>query len=176
MLKVWDRPVRLMHWALVAALALATLSLWVWGGWHQPAGYAALTIVALRLVWGLVGGPYARFAQFVRAPRATAAYLRQLLQRREPRHLGHNPLGGWMIVALLACVLGLAATGWLYTSDAYWGDETVETIHRALAWTLLGLVALHLCGVLHASLRHRENLVRAMFSGSKRAPGAEDVD
>ena len=92
-----------------------------------------------------------------------------------PRHEGHNPLGGWMIVALLATVAGLALSGWLYTSDAFWGDATVEAWHRGLAWTLLVLVLLHLAGVVHASRRHRENLVRAMLSGDKRESAPGDV-
>src|SRR5262249_31715504 len=92
----------------------------------------------------------------------------RVLAAHEPRHLGHNPLGAWMILALFACVGGLALTGWLYTTDRFWGDETVERIHVALAWTMLSLVVLHVAGVLLASLRHRENLVAAMFSGEKR--------
>lgn len=175
-MKVWDRPVRLLHWALMAAVAIATLSLWWWGGLHQPAGYAALVIVLLRLSWGAIGSRYARFAQFVRSPRATLAYLRLLRQGREPRYIGHNPLGGWMVVLLLACVLGLALSGWLYTTDCLWGDERVDNIHRALAWSLLGLVALHVTGVIRTGLRHGESLVRAMIEGSKRDPGADDVD
>jgi cytochrome b len=175
--KVWDRPVRLLHWALVLTVATSAASLWLPLGLHQPAGYMALAAVVLRVLWGLAGGTRsnpARFAQFVRAPRATLAYARALLQRREPRHVGHNPLGAWMVLALLACVLGLALTGWLYTSDVLWGDERVEQMHGALAWALLVLVVLHLAGVVLTSLRHRENLVRAMFDGKKRP--AENTD
>jgi cytochrome b len=80
-----------------------------------------------------------------------------------------------MILALLGCVTGLALTGWLYTTDRYWGDERVDTLHQVLAWTLLALTALHLAGVLHTSRRQRENLVRAMVCGTKRAPGPGDV-
>ena len=178
MVEVWDGAVRLLHWTLVLSLAAATLSLWWLGGWHQPAGYLALAVVGARLLWGgwfAARAGYARFAQFVRAPRATLAYLRLLLQHREPRYIGHNPLGGWMVLALMTCVAGLALTGWLYTSDWLWGDEHVEVVHVALAWTLGGLVLLHIAGVIFTSLRHRENLVRAMFSGTKRSPDARDV-
>ncbi len=173
---VWDRPVRLLHWALVLSVSGGWLStLWP-GRWHQPLGYAALAVVLLRLLWSGFGNRHARFTQFVRTPRSTRAYLRQWLQRREPRHIGHNPLGGWMIVALLGCVLGLSLTGWLYTTDGFWGDETVDRLHQALAWGLLGLIPLHLAGVLFTSLRQRENLVRAMLTGVKRAPGPGDVN
>jgi cytochrome b len=176
--KVWDGAVRLLHWTLVLSVAVATLSLWWLVGLHQPAGYVALAAVGLRLLWGCCFAPragYARFAQFLRSPRATLAYLRQLRQGREARYIGHNPLGGWMVLALMACVAGLALSGWLYTSDWLWGNERVEQVHLALAWLLGVLVSLHVAGVLFTSLRHRENLVRAMFSGSKRAPGEGDI-
>jgi len=173
--RVWDRTVRVLHWALVGAVALAALTLVVWVGAHQGAGYAALAIVALRVLWGGVGSRYARLRQFVRAPRATLRYALAVARGREPRYLGHNPLGGWMIVALMCCISGLALTGWLYTTDAFWGDELVERVHRALAWTLLGLVVLHVGGVLITSLRQHENLVRAMLDGRKRAPSEDDI-
>lgn len=172
--KVWDRLVRLLHWTLVASVALAWLTTEWRTGWHQPVGYLGLAAMVLRLVWGFVGSRHARFAQFLHAPGATLAYLRQVLARREPRYLGHNPLGGWMILALLASIAGLALTGWLYTTDRFWGDETVETVHRTLAWGMLGLIALHVAGVVFTSLRHHENLVAAMFSGRKRPAAGDD--
>jgi len=169
---VWDRAVRVLHWSLVVSVAVSAASLIdALGvpGWHRPAGYVALAIVLARIVWGFVGRDHARFVKFVRAPGATLNYLRLVLQHREPRTLGHNPLGAWMIVALLLCVVALAFTGWLYTTEMFWGSETVEDAHRALAWGLLALVALHLAGVIFASVRHRENLVRAMIDGEKAA-------
>lgn len=172
---VWDRPVRLLHWLLAAAVLLAWLTTLVAFGAHQPAGWVALAAVVLRIVWGATGGRYARFTQFVRSPRTTFAYLRALLRRREVRYIGHNPLGGWMVLLLMLCVAGLALTGWLYTTDQFWGDERVEQLHLALAWGLLGLVALHVAGVAYTSWRHRENLVHAMLSGSKNAAAKGDV-
>ena len=151
------------------ALAASWLGTFAWPGAHQRAGWMALTIVALRLAWGVVGGGHARFASFVLGPRATWAYLLDVLRRREPRYIGHNPLGAWMIVALLACVSGLTLTGWLYTTDALWGDETVEALHVGLAWTLLALLAMHVAGVLCTGRRQRECLPLAMLTGRKRA-------
>jgi len=171
---VWDWLVRLLHWTLVASVALAWWTTEWQSAWHQPVGYLGLTAMAVRLVWGLAGSRYARFTQFLRSPRIALGYLRQVLAQREPRYIGHNPLGGWMIVALLTCIAGLALSGWLYTSDRFWGDETIETVHRALAWAMLGLIALHIAGVVFTSLRHRENLVAAMLSGRKRPPAGDD--
>ncbi len=148
----------------VIASCLGTFAL---AGWHQPAGYAALAIVLLRLLWGGIGSPYARFRQFVRGPRATWAYLLAVLQRREPRHIGHNPLGACMVLALLACVGALGMTGWLYTTDMFWGDASVELAHLALAWGLLALVIVHIAGVLFTSHRQDENLITAMVTGDK---------
>ena len=168
--QVWDRAVRVLHWSLVVSVALAALSLIEalgLGALHRIAGYVALAIVLLRIVWGFTARGHARFTQFVRGPAVTLSYLRRVFARSEPRTLGHNPLGGWMIVALLLCVAALAFTGWLYTTDMFWGSEAVEDVHRTLAWTLLALVSLHVAGVIFTSVRHRENLVRAMFSGRK---------
>jgi len=174
-MKVWDAIVRLSHGSLLAGVGAAWITSERWTAWHEPVGRAVLAVVALRVVWGFVGSPYARFAQFVRSPAHTARYTARLLHRREPRYLGHNPLGGWMILALLACLVGTAATGWLFSTDRFWGDEVLQAFHRALACLLLGLIAVHVCGVFFASVRHRENLVRAMLSGSKRAPCEHDV-
>ena len=173
--RIWDPAVRVLHWALAASFALGWSTTEWLGPWHQPVGYAALAIVAARIVWGLAGPRYARFAQFVRGPRATLAYARQVLAGREPRHLGHNPLGAVMVLALFACIVGLALTGWLYTTDRFWGDETVERVHVALAWAGLALGLVHVAGVALTSFRHRENLVAAMFSGNKREPEEHDI-
>jgi cytochrome b len=174
--RVWDPLVRVLHWALVAAYAAAWATTVAFGGSHEAVGYAGLAIVAVRIAWGLVGPESARFASFVRSPRTTFAYLRRVVARSAPRHLGHNPLGAWMVVALCACMLGLACTGWLYRTDRFWGSEEVELAHSVLAWTSVVLVGLHVAGVVYTSLRHRENLVAAMWSGRKRAADGDDVD
>jgi len=167
--------VRLLHWALVAVVAAA----W-WTGstsaTHEWLGYAAGAIVATRLAWGWAGGRYARFAQFVRRPADTLAYGRAVLARRAPRYLGHNPLGGWMVLALLTVLAALVITGALYMTDWLWGYGWLAALHEGLGWLLLGLVSLHVGGALVTGRAHGENLVRAMVTGRKRAPGAGDVD
>lgn len=168
--KVWDPFVRVFHWSLVALFAVAFLTgddvEWL----HLAAGYAIAGLVALRIVWGFIGPRHARFASFVRGPRAVLAYLRDAMRLRAARHLGHNPAGGAMVVALLVLIAGTAVTGHMMTTDAYWGAKWVEEVHEAFANALLGLVAVHVIGVLFASLEHRENLIKAMFTGRKRAP------
>jgi cytochrome b len=173
---VWDRLVRALHLTLIAAVAVSALSL-AWPiGLHRAAGWVAAAAVLLRVGWGVVGPRRARFTSFVLGPAATFGYAGAVLRGRAPRHLGHNPLGGWMVVALLADVAGLALTGWLYTTDRWWGDATVEAVHLALAWALLALVALHVTGALATGRAHRENLVRAMVTGKKPAARPGDID
>ncbi len=172
--KVWDPLVRIFHWSLVVSFALAWISADEWDDLHIWAGYAAAGLIAFRLVWGLFGPRYARFRQFVRSPGAVAAYVGNLLIGRERRYLGHNPAGGAMIVALIASLALLCLTGWMYTLDLFWGSDWLEEIHEVLANLLLVLVGLHVAGVILASLKHHENLARAMITGRKRAPAAGD--
>ena len=174
-IKVWDLLVRIGHWTLVISIAAAWLTRHGAGKWHEWLGYAVLGVVALRVVWGLVGSPYARFTQFVRSPANALHYTKQILGGHEPRHLGHNPLGGWMIVALIITITGVCISGWLYTTDQYWGVTWVEELHEGLTNFLLALVALHIGGVVFSSWRHGENLVAAMIHGRKRAPDARDI-
>jgi cytochrome b len=172
--KVWDPLVRLFHWSLATSFVVAWISADEWDNLHIWAGYAAAALLAFRVVWGLVGPRYARFTQFVRGPAAVAAYLRDLLTGREARYLGHNPAGGAMIVALILGLAGLCLTGWMYTLDAFWGADWVEETHEILANLLLVLVGLHIAGVILASLKHHENLARAMVTGRKRTPASGD--
>jgi cytochrome b len=170
--QVWDPLVRIGHWLLALSIAAAWFTREGWGLTHEVIGYVSLGVIGARLIWGFFGTPHARFADFVRGPRATLRYVRLLLAGREPRYLGHNPLGAWMIAALLATALATALSGWLYTTDRYWGVEWVERLHGTLTDVLLVLVALHVTGVLFASRRHRENLIAAMFHGRKRPADA----
>lgn len=167
--RVWDPMVRLFHWALVAGFAIAYVTAEDWRSGHEYAGYAVLGLVGFRVLWGLVGPRHARFFSFVRGPRAVLAFLGQTVRGRAPRHLGHNPAGGAMVVALLGLIGVIGGTGWMMTTDAYWGVEWVEDLHEAAVTVTLVMIALHLLGVLVASLEHRENLVRAMITGRKRA-------
>jgi cytochrome b len=168
--RVWDPFVRIFHWSLVGLFAAAFMSgdeiEWL----HILLGYAIAVLVALRIVWGFVGSRYARFSNFVCSPRTIVAYVAEAARWRAPRYLGHNPAGAVMIIALLLMVAGIAVTGFAMTTDAFWGAKWVEQLHEGLAYATLGLIALHIAGVVFSSLAHRDNLVKAMVTGRKRAP------
>src|SRR5262245_38170229 len=136
-LTVWGPFIRIGHWLLVGCIAIAWITRSGARSWHEWTGYAALTLVTARTVWGFVGTGNTRFTSFVRSVRDTWSYAVAAMRRREPRFAGHNPLGGYMILALLAVTAATAATGWLYTTDRYWGVEWVERLHSLLADLLL---------------------------------------
>jgi cytochrome b len=175
MARVWDPIVRIFHWTLVLSFAIAWLTSHSSEDMHRWAGYFAAALILLRLLWGALGTPYARFSQFVRDPATVVQYLLAVLSGREARYIGHNPAGGAMVLALMAAMAATALTGWMMTTDAYFGVEWVGRAHDLIAHGLLLLVFMHVCGVVLASLRHRENLVRAMITGRKRKAAAEDI-
>ncbi|WP_367142389.1 cytochrome b/b6 domain-containing protein [Mesorhizobium sp.] len=174
MVRVWDRVVRSFHWALVLSFITAWLTSHSSEDVHHWAGYTAAALIVTRLVWGVLGTPYARFSQFVHDP-ATVRYLSAILSGREARYIGHNPAGGAMVVALIAAMGSTALTGWLMSTDGYFGVSWVEAAHSLSAHGLLVLVLFHIGGVALASFRHRENLVRAMITGRKRKAEPTDI-
>ncbi|HEY0721260.1 MAG TPA: cytochrome b/b6 domain-containing protein [Gammaproteobacteria bacterium] len=189
-IKVWDPLVRLFHWSLVVSFFITYLSGDEWESLHVTAGYVVAGLVAFRVVWGVVGTRHARFSDFVFSPATVLAYLKALAAGRAKRYLGHNPAGGWMVVALLLSLGLTALTGMLahgtFTvafnlispamahddEEGDEGDELFEELHEFFANFTLLLVAVHVAGVLISSVLHRENLVRAMITGRKpRDPG-----
>ncbi|EAQ23906.1 cytochrome b/b6 domain-containing protein [Roseovarius sp. 217] len=197
--RVWDPLVRVFHWTLVVAFAIAWLSAEELSTVHEIAGYGIAALVAFRLVWGLIGSRYARFAGFIKRPGTTLAYLGDMVRGKERRYLGHNPAGAAMIVALLVTLSGTAFSGWLLeepdrmamlpevpqiVAPAFadgdneygnGGEDMLEETHEVLANLMLLLVALHIGGVVLASIRHHENLARAMITGDKRSPAPGDI-
>jgi cytochrome b len=170
--KVWDPLVRILHWTLAVGIAAAWATAEESARLHEAVGLGLLAAIALRSLWGLVGPRHARFAGFVPGPGGFLAYLGDLLSGRARRHLGHNPAGGAMIVALLTGLLVTIATG---IGMAYGlpglplRGEALEEIHEAAAAGTLVLIVLHVGGVILSSLLHRENLILAMVTGRKRA-------
>lgn len=166
--KVWDPFVRVFHWSLAALFVAAYVSGDMSERVHVAIGYVVAGLIALRVAWGFVGPAPARFSNFVYSPRAVAAYLREAARFRSPRHLGHNPAGGAMIVALLVMIVGISVTGTMMTTDAYWGSQWVDDLHNTLTKLTVGLIAIHVVGVIVASIEHGENLVKSMITGCKR--------
>lgn len=134
---------------------------------HTYVGYFILVMLALRIVWGLVGTRYARFSEFVRGPSSVISYLKSVAVNRPRHYVGHNPAGGWMVVVLLLWISATAVSGYAMKTDALWGEEWIEELHEFLANGMYLLIAAHLAGVVVASFQHRENLVRAMLTGRK---------
>lgn len=165
---VWDRFVRLFHWATATLVLIAFLTTDDLRWLHEDAGYAVLVLVVARIVWGLIGSWHARFVSFVRGPRDVLNYLTLLRAGRAPRYLGHNPAGGLMIVALLTLLVIVAGSGWLSETNAYFGVPWVDHLHHTSAHLLLLLIGLHVVGVVVSSWLHRENLISAMITGRKR--------
>jgi cytochrome b len=172
---VWDWPVRIGHWLLVGAFALA----WITGEseeWrlvHAYAGGTVVGVVLFRVLWGFVGTRHARFTSFVRGPGAVLDYVFGLLAGKETGYAGHNAAGGWAIVALLALGLLSGASGWLTYQEI--GGEFFEEVHEVLTAAMLAVAALHVAGVAVSSLAHRENLPRAMLTGLKRGRPDEAI-
>ena len=164
--RVWDVFVRVFHWSLVILFVAAFVTGDGSERLHIAVGYAIAVLVALRIVWGFVGTRHARFASFVHGPRAVKRYLLSLVSLHPERHVGHNPAGGWAVLALLGLGAVTALTGWLNFND--YGGHWLEELHEGAASAMLALVFVHIGAVVVSSLIHRENLVRAMLSGFKR--------
>ncbi len=166
--KVWDPFVRIFHWSLVALFATALMTPDLSEMVHQGAGYAIGALVGARIVWGFAGPAHARFRDFIYSPREVASFLADTALLRARRYIGHNPAGGAMVLALLVSVATTCVTGHMMTLESFWGVKWLEEVHEFVAWSCVGLIVLHVLGVIFASLEHRENLVLSMITGWKR--------
>jgi len=173
---IWDLPTRVFHWALAASFLGAYLLAEEDGSrnLHVMFGYTVAGLLVFRLLWGFVGSTHARFRDFAYGPGAAAAYLRDLVRGRARDYDGHNPAGSWAIYALLALAAATALTGWLQYNGI--GGETFEEIHEALANAWLVMVAVHVAGVVVASLAHRRNLVASMITGRRGGGSAAETN
>ena len=183
--KVWDGFVRLFHWGLLLLVSVAFLTAEDehFISAHVRVGLVVLALVVARSAWGLWGSEHARFRAFVRSPRAVLAYAREYVRGQARAHLSHNPLGGAMVVALLVTLLGVIVTGAVVYAGPEWGGvlagalpkrsaKAVKEIHEALSGGLVFMVGAHVVGVLLSSVLERQNLVKGMITGLKRAPDA----
>jgi len=182
--RVWDWPVRVAHWAIFALVVVSVATGLVGGNameWHLRSGFGILALVLFRILWGFLGSHHARFASFVRGPAAVIAYARSLLKPPPVAYTGHNPLGGWYVVLLLAALLAQAATG-LFANDDIATEgplakrisddlsDRFTSLHVIGAWVVVGLASVHIGAAFFYLVAFKENLIRPMVTGVKLVP------
>ena len=186
-IRVWDFPTRLFHWLLVICVIISFVTGNIGGNamqYHEWSGFAILTLLLFRLVWGFVGGRESRFVTFIRSPSAVLRYARNLLRSDSTHTLGHNPLGGWSILAMLLALLVQAGTGLFANDDIItegplfdWIDKSTSDwltrIHKLNEEVIIALVSVHILAVLFYFFFKRENLVKPMITGFKQGDSAE---
>jgi cytochrome b len=184
---LWDAPLRLFHWALAALVVFSYITAKLggsWMEWHMRSGYSILTLLLFRIAWGFAGSGTARFTGFVRGPRAAIEYVRAWRAGRRPRVVGHNPLGGWMVLAFLAILLTQAVSG-LFVDDeiATQGPLAVKVsnatvsrmsqVHDFNEWLIVGAVALHLLAIAIYQWGLKANLIGPMVHGGELPMGID---
>lgn len=180
-IRVWDPLVRFFHWALVSAFAVAYITEDDFLTIHSWAGYLILALLFIRFIWGFIGTRYARFSDFFYRPETIVQFLKDTVQLRARRYLGHNPAGGAMVFLLMFSLLMVTVSGvlllgaeeqagplaiWFTQPESFWAGA-LEEVHEFFANFTLFLVFIHVAGVVVESLIHKENLVSAMISGFK---------
>ena len=182
---MWDLPLRLFHWFLVLLVGSQVVTAWMGGNaleYHALGGYAILALVLFRILWGFLGGTHARFTDFVQGPTAVLRYAKSLSSKAAVVHRGHNPLGGWSVLAMLASLLLQASTGLFANDDVMMEgplvkhvpgrfSEIATAIHDVNAIVLLALVSLHVLTVLLYLFGKKQNLIVPMITGRKTANG-----
>jgi cytochrome b len=166
---IWDLPTRIFHWLLTAGFAAAALLAFLTDGEsslfpiHAIIGLVLALMVALRLIWGLIGTRHARFASFAFGPRAFLVYLKDAFGGGGTRHIGHNPGSAYAIFAMLALLAGICVTGIMLSR----GGESFKEAHEVMTFAMIAVVAAHVLGVIFHTVRHRENITLSMVNGRK---------
>ena len=187
-IRMWDAPVRLFHWTLAGLVVFSFVTGKLggsWMQWHLKSGYCILALLLFRLAWGVAGSDTARFSQFVRGPGAALDYARATWARRSPVVAGHNPLGGWMVMLMLAALLLQATTGLFADDDiatqgplaAKVSNATVArltAIHQWNGWVIAGAVALHVLAIGFYQWGLKVDLAGPMFHGGELPGGREE--
>ncbi len=172
---VWDVPTRVFHWLQALSFGAAYLTAFSerMRNYHVALGYILLGLLVFRLLWGFVGTRYARFRSFLFNPKESFVYLLTMVKGKPVHYLGHNPAGSVSVWLLLGLGLFIGVTGVLALQDD--ASDVVVDLHGLATNVMLGVILLHLAGVLMSSILHRENLVRAMFTGLKSAESDEGI-
>ncbi len=182
---VWDAPTRLFHWltATLLAAAYVTAQRDALYRWHLWCGETLLALLLFRLFWGFAGSETARFASLIATPDKAVRHLQRLWRREPDTQVGHNPAGGWMVLVMLALLLGETLSGVFVNNDVAnegplterlpaWFENLVTDLHTTLSNALLAAIALHLLAIgIYGAVKH-QNLLRPMFTGRKRLPDA----
>jgi cytochrome b len=183
--RVWDLPTRVFHWLLAAAVFGALATAWIGGNamiWHMRLGLGVLALVLFRIIWGLIGGRWSRFASFIYAPGTVLRYLRGEVRNGDHFEVGHNPLGSFSVFGLLGFLAIQVATGLVADDEiAFQGPLNrfvssnrglqATSWHRDFGqWIMLTLVALHIAAIVFYLVRKKTNLVRPMVTGDKPVP------
>ena len=182
LMRVWDAPTRLFHWAIVLLMAFSYVSIQKdWTQLHFLSGYTVLTLLLFRLAWGFIGSETSRFRQFIRSPVLALRHIAAFGQRGPDTEIGHNAAGGWAVLAMLAALLVQVGTG-LFSNDdidaqgplahdvSKRTSDWLSGIHSLSFWVLLALVAVHILAIIAYAAVKRHDLVRAMVTGKKRLP------
>lgn len=168
--KVWDLFIRLFHWSLVIAFTLEALVLDEDSRLHEQVGYFVLALIGARILWGLIGTKYARFSSFKPSAPAALNQLGVIATHRGAYYIGHSPLGALMIYNLLLSIALIGITGWLMTTNMFWGSDGFEELHEGLVIWAGASVGVHIVAVIFESRRSRVNLAKAMLTGYKTLP------
>jgi len=179
--KIWDLPTRLFHFSLIILIVLQyssgefnLLSM----RWHFWLGYITLILIIFRILWGFFGSDTARFANFVRGPGSVLSYLRGLFSNTHPLVIGHNPLGGWSVIAMLIVIASQGVSGLFTTDDISEYGPLAELVpsyivkfmtrlHHLAPTILIGLIILHLLAILFYFFVKKDNLIIPMITGNK---------
>ena len=188
---VWDMPVRLFHWSLVALFSFSFYSGKTGGfdlmDYHMYSGYTVLTLIIFRILWGFFGGRYARFSHFIQSPAKIANHLGSLKNSTEKTTVGHNPAGGLSVVIMLLLLLGQGLTG-LFTNDdimlegplthlvSYDQSRSLTGLHETISWLLVGFISLHIVAIIFYHVVRKVNLVTPMITGKVEVNIGDEVE
>jgi cytochrome b len=180
--RVWDLPTRIFHWVLATSVIGSIATAWTGGNamaWHFRLGYLAFTLLAFRILWGLLGGRWSRFANFIYAPGTIVRYMRGQSHTHEHHDVGHNPLGAFSVFGLLALLTAQVATGLFADDEISNTGPLIKFVSGSTSllltkwhknfgqWLIIAMIVLHVCAIMFYLFKRKQNLIRPMLSGDK---------